>query len=145
MHPRIPRRAPNAGFSLAELMVVIVIIGLLAAVVVPNVLQRLGRAQVGSAKAQITIFESSLNEYAIQNGGRFPDSLDALVEKDASGNSYIEADKVPMDPWGHEYFFEPPNPGNSRFRVGSYGADGEPGGEGDALDIDNIMIKNGEI
>lgn len=138
-------RARRGGFSLAELMVVIVIIGLLATVVVPNVLGRLRTGQLGKAKADIVAIESSLNQFAIENNGRFPDSLEALITPDPNGNTYLDRESVPKDPWGNEYVYEPPGPGQPKPVIKSYGADGVPGGEGKDLDFDNLMIKNGDV
>ena len=138
-------RHARAGFSLAELMVVIVIIGLLATLVIPNVVARLFTGQVGKAKADIIAIEQGLNQYAIQNGGRFPDNLDALVTPDENGNTYLDRDSVPKDPWGNEYIYEPPGPGQPKPVVKTYGADGVQGGEAKDRDFDNLMIKAGDI
>jgi general secretion pathway protein G len=139
------RHATRAGFTLAELMVVIVIIGLLATVVVPNLISKLGKASREKAKADITVIAGAVTAYAIENGGRFPDNLDVLVTPDQNGHSFLDTEVVPKDPWGNEYVFEPALSGTAKFRVISYGKDGVPGGEGDDEDIDNIKIKNGEI
>ncbi|MCA8981224.1 MAG: type II secretion system major pseudopilin GspG [Planctomycetes bacterium] len=138
-HPLLSRarRSARAGFSLAELMVVIVIIGLLSAIVVPNLLERFGFAQTSTAKVDIKALETALTEYSIRNGGQFPDSLEALVTPDENGNTYLNSRVLPKDPWGNEYNYEPPFPGEPRPRVFSYGKDGAPGGTGDAKDLDN--------
>lgn len=138
-------RAARAGFSLAELMVVIVIIGLLATLVVPNVIARLFTSQVGKAKADITIIVQALETYAVDNGGTFPDSLEALVTPDENGNTYLSAERVPRDPWKNEYLYEPPVSGQPKPRVYTLGADGVPGGEAKDKDFDNFMIQNGDI
>lgn len=135
----------RGGFTLAELMVVIVIIGLLATVVVPNVIGRLFQGQIGKAKADITQIESALQQYAVENNGRYPDTLEVLITPDKNGNTFLDRDTIPKDPWGNEYGYEPPGPGQPKPLVFSYGADGTPGGEGKDLDFDNQMIKNGEI
>ncbi len=127
----------QAGFSLAELMVVIVIIGLLVTLVLPNVIQKMAVAQKGVARADITSLEQALSEYAIRNGNRYPDSLDVLIMPDENGYRYIQKSKLPLDPWKGEYVYEPPRPGEPRVRILSYGKDGAPGGEGDNADIDN--------
>jgi general secretion pathway protein G len=139
------RRNARTGFTLAELMVVIVIIGLLATLVVPNVVRKLFVANVAKAKADIVAIAEAVTDYAVQNGGRFPDNLEALVTPDENGHSYLDQETVPKDPWGNEYYFEPPPSGSQKFRVISYGKDGAPGGEGDDADIDNVKIKNREI
>ena len=144
IHTEPRRRAPRAGFSLIELMVVIVIIGLLATLVVPKVVDKLGVANEKKAMADINAIQQGVQEYAVLNNGRFPDSLEALVTPDEAGRTILDRETVPTDPWGNEYVYEPPTSGG-KFRVLSYGDDGMPGGEGAARDIDNIMIKNGEI
>lgn len=137
-HARSLRRTPaSAGFSLAEMMVVIVILGLLATLVVPNVMKRLSMASTGTAKANINTIASALDEYAIANGGQYPDSLEALVTPDVNGYTFLNSRKLPMDPWKNEYLYEPPTTGEPRPRVYSYGKDGQPGGEGENADIDN--------
>ena len=138
-------RSRRAGFSLAELMVVIVIIGLLATLVIPNVLSRLLSGQQGKAKSDIIAIEMALNTYAVENGGRFPQNLEALVTPDENGQTYLDRESVPKDPWGNEYIYEPPGPGQVKPVVKTYGADGVQGGEAKDRDFDNIMIKAGEI
>jgi len=138
-------RALRAGFSLAELMVVIVIIGLLATLVVPNVLQRLFQANIATAKKNIITLEGACTEYAVANQGRWPESLNVLVEKDDMGFSYIDQDKLPLDPWKNDFLYEPPNTGQSKGTITCLGSDGAVGGDGDARDFNNHMIHNDEI
>ena len=133
--------ARRRGFTLAEMMVVIVIIGLLATLVVPNVLQRFAFATKEKAKVDILSIESSLKEYAIANGGKYPDSLEALVTPDVNGHTFLDQPHVPKDPWGNEYLYEAPGPGQPQPRIMSYGKDGQPGGEGDDADMDNTTIR----
>jgi len=137
-------RSRRAGFTLAEMMVVIVIIGLLATLVVPNVLQKFATASRGKAKADLTQLESALTEYNLANGGKWPDSLEALVTPDVNGYRYIKDTKIPKDPWGNEYMYDPPEPGRPDVRVYSYGKDGQAGGEGDDADIDNLSIREND-
>ena len=146
MNTFLHRRATSrAGFSLAELMVVIVIIGLLATVVVTNVLPKIFTAQEGTAKASIMTLVEGLDTWATEHNGRYPDSLEALLEKDENGYSIIKAETVPKDPWGNEFLYEPPGRGSAEPRVYTLGADGAPGGEGKDKDIDNFMIRSGEV
>ena len=133
----------RAGFSLAELMVVIVIIGLLATQVVPRLMDRFGTAQLGIAKADISQIASSIVTYRIDNGGRLPDSLEALVTLDEKGTKYLDQDVVPKDPWGNEFVYE--IVGNDDFLIWSYGRDGTQGGEGKDMDFNNKMIRHGEV
>jgi general secretion pathway protein G len=136
-------RTARAGFSLAELMVVIVIIGLLATLVVPNVVRKLGKANVTKAKADIVSIAKAVEDYVIENNGRYPESIEVLVQEDEHGESYLKQTTVPKDPWGTPYIYEPPTSGSRKYRVLSYGKDGVPGGEGDDADIDNITIQDG--
>ena len=131
------------GFSLAELMVVIVILGLLATFVAPKLMDRLGQAHETKSKVDITQIAEAVNTYQINNAGRLPDSLEMLIQEDENGQSYLDVDAVPLDPWGNEYVFEPDFDGSGNFRVISYGADGAPGGEGKDADMDNRSIKSG--
>lgn len=135
----IARRATR-GFTLLELMVVIVIIGVLAVLIAPNVLRRVGEAKVTAAKADLSTLMNQLKIYKLDNG-RYPSTdqgLQALVAKPTTGTipgnwkSYL--DKLPEDPWHHPYQYA--NPGvHGEVDVFSYGADGQPGGEGDDADI----------
>ena len=143
--PSRAARAARAGFSLAELMVVIVIIGLLATLVVPNVVRKLFVANVAKAKADIVSISEACDEYAVENQGKYPESLQELVTPDEIGHTYLNRETVPTDPWGNEYQYEPPGGGNVKPTVTSFGSDGVPGGEGDAKDMTNHQIRNGEI
>ena len=139
------RRNARSGFSLAEMMVVVVIIGLLAATVGKRVIDRLFTSQVGIAKGEIIQIVQALDQFAIENNGRYPDSLDELVTPDEQGVAYLDGDAAPTDPWGYEYGYEPPEGSTGKPRVYTLGADGSPGGEGKDSDFDNFMIKNKEI
>lgn len=79
----------------------------------------------------------AVRQYATDHDGRFPDSLEALVTPNERGQTDLDLDHCPRDPWDREYLYEPPAPGTNRFRVLSYGADGVPGGEGEDADIEN--------
>jgi len=138
-------RLNEQGFTLIELMVVIVIIGLLATLVVPRVLRNLFVANVGKAKADIVAIGSAVDQYAIENNGKYPESIEVLITPDENGFTYLSQETTPKDPWGNEYVYEPPPPGTHAYRVLTYGSDGVPGGEADALDIDIVMIRNGEV
>jgi general secretion pathway protein G len=141
-HRELQRTHPEAAFTLAEMMVVIVIIGLLATLVVPNVMQKLFQANRTKASVDISTIVGALKEYAINNGGKFPDSLEPLVTPDSNGNSYLDSARIPSDPWHHDYMYDPPGPGRPQPRVYSYGRDGQPGGDGEDTDIDNLTINN---
>ena len=128
------------GFTLIELMVVLVIIGVLAALIVPNVMDRADDARVTAAKTDVNNLAQALKLYKLDNQ-RFPtgeQGLAALVAKPGSGpipgNWKPYLDKLPNDPWGRAYVYL--NPGvKGEIDVLSFGADGQPGGEGKNADV----------
>ncbi|MBK7263847.1 MAG: type II secretion system major pseudopilin GspG [Rubrivivax sp.] len=128
------------GFTLIELMVVLVIIGVLAALIVPNILDRADDARVTAARADVNNLVQALKLYKLDNQ-RYPSGeqgLDALVRKPSAGaippNWKPYLDKLPADPWGRPYQFL--NPGvKGEIDVFSFGADGQAGGEGKNGDI----------
>jgi general secretion pathway protein G len=134
------RSRRHGGFTLIELMVVLVIIGVLAALIVPNVLDRLGQSRVTAARTDVASLMGQLKLYKLDNG-RFPASeqgLQALASKPTTGaippNWKPYVDKLPADPWGNPYQYA--NPGlKGEVDVYSFGADGVVGGEGDNADI----------
>jgi general secretion pathway protein G len=128
------------GFTLIELMVVLAIIGVLAALIVPNVLDRADDSRVTAAKTDVNNLMQALKLYKLDNV-QFPSGeqgLSALVSKPTTGptpaNWRPYLDKLPNDPWGHPYQYL--NPGlHGPVDVLSLGADGQPGGEGHNADI----------
>jgi len=139
-------RQNQGGFTLIEIMVVVIILGILAAIVAPNVIGRIDDAQISRVQQDLRGIENALKFYRLDNFG-YPTSeqgLDALVSKPADPNirnwkagGYL--DRLPEDPWGNKYEYL--NPGqNGEFDVYSYGRDGRPGGEGLDSDIGNWML-----
>jgi general secretion pathway protein G len=134
------RRAVQAGFTLIELMVVLVIIGVLAALIVPNVLDRADDARVTAARTDVNNLMQALKLYRLDNQ-RYPtgeQGLQALVARPTTAplppnwKPYLE--KLPNDPWGRPYQYL--NPGvKGEIDVMSLGADGQPGGEGKDADV----------
>ena len=141
---RAPRSAIPAaiarqrGFSLIEIMVVVVIMGILAALVVPNLLDRPDQARAVAARQDIASIAQALKLYRLDNG-RYPNSeqgLRALVERPSGDmnnwRKYLE--RLPNDPWNQPYQYLSPGV-HGEFDVFSLGADGQPGGEGSDADI----------
>ena len=134
------------GFTLIEIMVVIVILALLAALVGPKIIGRSDDAKITDAKVQIRNLETALKLYKLDNG-LYPateQGLTSLVTKPASGvipknykpEGYLESKKVPKDPWGNDYIYLSPG-SNGDYDLCSFGADGVKGGEGKSADICN--------
>ncbi len=136
------KKAAKAGFSLAELMVVILIIGLLTTLVVPRVIDSLTEAKWGKVRADLASIAGALDQYAMNNGGEFPNSLELLVQNDDNNKRYLNVTIVPKDPWSNEYVYNPPE-GINEFEVICYGKDGVPGGEGDDRDLTHQDVANG--
>ena len=131
----------EGGFTLLELLVVMAILGMLAALVGPQVLNQLGGAKSKSARIQIRDLEQALELYRL-DVGRYPsseDGLSALVARpeDIRGwnGSYLKKSEVPADPWGNEYAYRLLDTG--LYELVSYGSDGVPGGSGESQDIEN--------
>jgi general secretion pathway protein G len=129
------------GFTLLELLVVMVIIGLLAGYVGPRYFAQIGKSEIKVARAQIDALEKSLDQFRLDTG-HYPsmeDGLEALVKRPSSeikwDRPYLKKN-VPQDPWGNAYLYRLPGE-HSDFDLFSYGKDGRPGGEGEAADISN--------
>jgi general secretion pathway protein G len=137
---RVAARFRHTGFTLLELLVVIVIIGLLAAYVGPKYFSQLGKSEVTVTRAQIEAFEKSLDTYRL-DVGRYPtteEGLNALMAAPptagAKWNGPYLKKGVPLDPWGHGYQYRAPG-SKGEYEILSLGKDGQPGGEGEAADI----------
>jgi general secretion pathway protein G len=138
---RTLRRRP--GFTLIEILVVIVVIAILATLVAPNVFQHVGAAKDATAKSQIEMLGAALDAYRLDNG-RYPSTeqgLAALWEKPTidpppNWRSPYLRKPVPLDPWGHPYAYLSPGQVNPQgYDLLSYGADGKAGGEGEDADL----------
>lgn len=130
-----------AGFTLLELLVVMVIIGMLAGFVAPKFFAQIGKSEVKTARAQIDALEKALDQYRL-DVGRYPATeagLAALNERPAAeakwSGPYLKK-AVPLDPWGRPYAYKHPGE-HGEYDLVSYGKDGQPGGSGEAEDITN--------
>ena len=130
-----------SGFTLLELLVVMVIIGLLAGFVGPRYFAQVGKSEVKVAQAQIVALEKSLDQYRLDTG-HYPTTEQGLAALSAAPSNEPKWDgpylkkKVPPDPWGNPYLYKIPGE-RGEFDLYSYGKDGQPGGEGEAADIYN--------
>lgn len=139
-HPASPNRL-RRGFTLLELLVVMVIIGLLVGYVGPRYFSQVGKSEVKAARAQIDGLEKALDQYRIDTG-HYPSQeagLAALVTKPSNepkwSGPYLKK-AVPADPWGNAYVYKIPGE-HGEYDLLSYGKDGQPGGTGEAADITN--------
>ena len=125
----------KAGFTLLELLVVIVIIGLLAGYVAPRYFSQVGRSEVQVARAQIESLEKALDQYRLDNR-RYPTSEEGL----AAVQPYLKK-TLPNDPWGRPYNYRIPGD-KAEYEIFSYGRDGKPGGTGEDADIGVQAVTN---
>lgn len=147
MKSSFPNTVNNSrGFTLIELMVVIVILGILAGLIVPRIMGRPEQAKQLKARMQIESISTALKLYKLDNG-HYPTTeqgLQALVEPPTSGNipnnwrkgGYLEKGKVPKDPWGNDFVYLSPGI-HDDFDIIAYGADGASGGEDKNADINS--------
>lgn len=133
-------RQSEEGFSMIELLVVLVILGLLTSIAAPRVLGHLGRARADTAKLEMRSFQTALDMFVIDIG-RYPtqqEGLNALMqppERVTGWNGpYLEVADLPQDPWGRPYQYRMPGQ-NGKYEIFSLGADNAPGGTGDDADI----------
>lgn len=128
------------AFTLIELLVVILILAILAALIVPRVVGRTSDAKRAKAASDIATLSSLLQQYRVDNDV-YPTTeqgLNALRVQPSDAPNWrgpYTSKNLPTDPWGNEYMYESPGPNGEDFIVASYGADGAPGGQGDAADI----------
>src|SRR5215813_5092229 len=143
---RATRRGAR-GFTLIEIMVVVIIIGLLAAVIVPQVMNRVDEARMTKAKADIQSLETALTMYRLDNS-KYPTTdqgLQALVAQPTDPSvrhwrqgGYLQ--RVSKDPWGNDYHYEAPGTHGHEYDLYTLGSDDQPGGDGVAADIGNWNI-----
>jgi len=136
------RRNTESGFTLLELLVVMVIIGLLAGFVAPRYFAQVGKSQVKAARAQIDALDKALEQYRI-DVGHLPTTEQGLAALNAQppgeqnwAGPYLKKD-VPLDPWGRAYLYAEPGTHNNDYDLISLGKDGRAGGTGEAADLGN--------
>ena len=141
----------KAGFTLLEILVVVLIITILSTIVGVRVAREPGRARQAAALAQVRAFKVGLQMYRVDHS-MLPtqrQGLDALCRRPTSSpvpggsypeEGYLESRNVPQDPWGNDYVYLVPGRDGSSVEVLSYGADGEPGGEGEAADVSSADL-----
>ncbi len=140
----------NAGFTLIEIMVVIIILGLLAAIVMPRIVGETDRARYEQAKIQMRIIEDALKRYKLDNG-RFPSTeqgLESLVQQPTVGvvprqwptGGYLDKPEIPGDPWGGQYVYISPGQNGPDYDLKSFGADGLEGGEEYDADLESWRL-----
>lgn len=151
MNRRFPvKKTDCRGFTLIELMVVIVILGILAGLIIPRIMGRPEEAKRLKAQIQIESLETALKLYRLDNG-MYPDTeqgLQALIEEPETGTlpknwrkgGYLEKGRLPKDPWGNDFVYLSPGV-HDDYDIMSYGSDGVPGGEDKNKDINSWEIE----
>lgn len=136
------RRKGSGAFTLIELLVVLAILGLMAGIIGPQVIQYLGESKTKTARLQIDEFGSALDLFHL-DVGRYPstdEGLEALVEAPSSAQKwhgpYLKKNKVPLDPWGYSFHYRYPGE-HGIYDLYSYGADNQAGGDGESQDVSN--------
>ncbi|MHC4842490.1 MAG: type II secretion system major pseudopilin GspG [Planctomycetota bacterium] len=136
------KKRVKKGFSIVEIMAVLVIMGLLAGIVAINVIGRIDKAKVTATKANLKMLHNAVNQFKLDTG-RFPSEelgLLELVEQPTdvmewSPGGYLETTDIPKDAWGNEFYYQRYTESGKPFMIISWGANGEEGGEGDDLDL----------
>jgi general secretion pathway protein G len=125
----------NIGFSLIELLIVIVILGLLMSLVAPTMFSKVDSTKIKTAKAQMQMLQTALDTYRLDLGD-YPKSINDLIQSDKAGwdGPYLPK-RIPLDPWNNAYVYKSPGPDGQLFQLLSLGKDGQPDGEGDAADV----------
>ena len=144
------QRPSTSGFTLIEILVVVMIITLLASIVAVNVLRKPGEARISTARMQIRQLQTAIQLYRSEQGllPSQEQGLEALVAQPSTepipqrypAEGYLESRRVPKDPWNNDYIYIAPGRSGEAFEIISYGSDGEPEGEGEAADISSAAL-----
>lgn len=139
---KVAKTTRHSGFTLLELLVVMVIIGLLAGIVAPRYFSQVGKSRVKAARAQIDSLDKALEQFRIDTG-RLPSTEEGLAALNSAPpgmtnweGPYLKR-AVPPDPWGHPYVYVQPGTHQNDFDLASYGRDGQPGGSEEDADLGN--------
>tara|TARA_B100000780_G_scaffold270333_1_gene229995 strand:- start:10537 stop:10938 length:402 start_codon:yes stop_codon:yes gene_type:complete len=125
----------HSGFTIIELLIVVVIMGLLMSLVAPTMFSKVDSTKIKTAKAQMQMLETSLDTYRLDMGD-YPKNLDHLrVSAEQGWDGPYLPKNVPADPWGNTYQYQSPGPDGEQFVLMSFGKDGQSGGEDDAADV----------
>jgi len=136
----------SRGFTLIEMIVVVIILGLLAGLVAPRLFGRVGQSKQVAARAQIELLGAALDQYSLDTGTYPPSTigLEALVRNpNVTGwnGPYLKKNSIPADPWGNPYNYKCCPGDHSEYDLWSEGSDGKPGGDGEAADIASWTLK----
>jgi len=124
-----------SGFTLIELMIVLVILGLLASLVAPKMFSKVGSTKIKTAVAQMQMFQTAIDTYRLDTGD-YPANLNELINsKKPNWDGPYLPKAIPNDPWGHPYQYTVPGENGQPFTIMSFGKDGQAGGEGENADI----------
>jgi general secretion pathway protein G len=136
------KKRVKKGFSIVEIMAVLVIMGLLAGIVAINVIGRIDKAKVTATKANLKMLHNAVNQFKLDTG-QFPSEELGLIElveqptdvTEWSPGGYLETTDIPKDAWGNEFYYQRYTESGKPFVIISWGANGEEGGEGEDLDL----------
>jgi len=143
-HPKEPIRRYQQGFTLIEIIIVVIIMSLIAALVVPRLFKKVEKSKQQIAKIQILMIEKAVKDFKLDTS-RYPtteEGLKSLMEKPSGARNwdgpYLEKG-IPLDPWGGDYTYTYPGK-NYTFEIVSFGADGKKDGEGENKDVNNWQV-----
>lgn len=140
--PLPPDNSPRPSSRLRRWILIaesVAILALLVLLLTPRTVQHICTF-TSKAKFDIWAIHNALEDYALAHGGRYPESLEVLVIPDEHGKRFLQRRSPPIDPWGRAYLYDPPTTARTIPRVYTLGGDGEPGGEDQDADVDNLEL-----